>query len=62
MVMGVDDMGAHVAVAGHMKLHHAIRRNSIEEGHRIVAVVEGADIDVVDVEQQPASGAARQLG
>ena len=29
---------------------------------RIVAVVEGADIDVVDVEQQPAAGAARQLG
>ena len=29
---------------------------------RIVAVVEGADIDVVDVEQEPASGASRQLG
>ena len=26
------------------------------------AVIEGADIDVVDVEQQPAAGAARQLG
>ncbi len=29
---------------------------------RVVAVVEGADIDVVDVEQQPAAGAARELG
>jgi two-component system OmpR family sensor kinase len=40
----------------------AISGNPVEERHRIVAVVEGADIDVVDVEQQPASGAARQFG
>ena len=33
MVVGVDDVGAHVAVAGHVKLHDAIRRNAVEEGH-----------------------------
>ena len=59
MIMGIDDVGAHVAVACHMELHHPIRRNSVEEGQRIVAMVERADIDIVDVEQQPASGAAR---
>ena len=62
MIVGVDDVRAHMAVAGHVKLHDPICRNSVEEGQRIVTVVEGADIDVVDVEQQPASGAARQLG
>ena len=62
MVVGVDDMGAHMAVAGHVELHHAVSRNAVEEGHGIIAMVEGADIDVVDVEQQPAAGAARQFG
>ncbi len=33
MVVGVDDVGAHMAVAGHVELHHAIRRNAVEEGH-----------------------------
>src|SRR5581483_4433268 len=35
---------------------------SFKESPGIIAMVESADIDIVDVEQQPASGTPRQLG
>ena len=31
LIMGIDDMGFHMAVAGHVKLHHPIRRNAFQE-------------------------------
>jgi hypothetical protein len=45
-----------------MELDDAIRRDAVEERARVVAVIEGADVDVVDVEQEPAAGTARELG
>jgi hypothetical protein len=62
LVVGIDDVGVHMAVASHVKLHHPIRRNALQEAMRVITMVEGADIDVVDVEQQPASGTAGQFG
>ena len=41
LVVGIDDVDAHVAVAGHVKLHDAIRRDAVEESQGIVAMVEG---------------------
>ena len=57
MVVGVDDVALFMAVAGDMELDHAIARHAVQELVGGEAVVEGADIDIVDVEQEPAIGA-----
>ena len=62
MVVGVDDVALLVAVTGHMELHHAVARDAVEKGGGVESVVEGAHIDVVDVEQEPAIGAVCDLG
>lgn len=54
-------MGAHMAMTGHVKLYHPILWNAFKEGMRVVTVIESADIDIIDVEQQPAPGAAGKL-
>ncbi len=61
MVVGVDDVALLMAVAGHMELDDAIARHAMQEIVGGELVVEGAHIDVVDVEQQPAIGAPRHL-
>ena len=62
MIVGVDDVAALVEVARKMELAHAGPRHGTKEGHGVELVVEGADIDVVDVEQDLAIGAPRELG
>ena len=61
MVVGVDDVALLVAMTGHMELHDAVARHAVQEIVGGEAVIEGADIDVVDVEQEPAIGARRDL-
>jgi hypothetical protein len=61
MVVRVDDVALLMAMTSHMKLHHAVARHAAEELVSREAVVEGAHIDVVDVEQQLAIGALRHL-
>ena len=56
MVVGVDDVGFLVAMTGDMELHDAVARHAVQEIVGGEAVIEGADIDVVDVEQEPAIG------
>ena len=59
-VMGVEQMGAAVARAGEMDLDDALGRQRLDIMAGVEAVVEGADIDVVDVEQQAAIGVFRE--
>jgi hypothetical protein len=49
-------------VAGQMDLAHRVQREGGQIGAGVEAVVGGRDEDVVDVEQQPAAGAAHDLG
>ena len=49
-------------MAGEVELHHPVGRNAIHEHLGVVAVIEGTNVDVVDVEQQPAAGALGHLG
>ena len=44
--------------AGQMNLADMLHGKRIEIGHRLEAVIDRGDIDVVDVEQEPAAGAA----
>ena len=55
-VVGVDDVGAAILVAGEVHLDDALAREGVDIGDRVGAGVEAADIDVVDVEQQAAAG------
>ena len=57
VIVGVDDNVALVGVAGEMELADAVGRHAVDEGPRVEAVVEAADVDVVDVEQDQAVGA-----
>ena len=54
--MGVEQVGAAVARPGDMDLDDPRRRERIDIGSRIEAVIGRADMDVVDVQQQPAAG------
>ena len=45
-----------------MNLPHAVLRHRIDEAMRVEAVVHARHVDVVDIEQQLAVGAARELG
>jgi hypothetical protein len=45
-----------------MELPHPLARHGAQERERIELVIEGADIDVVDAEQDLAVGPPRQLG
>jgi hypothetical protein len=49
-------------VSGEVDLAHGMKREGGEVGAGVEAVVRGRDEDVVDVEQQPAAGAAGDLG
>ncbi len=60
-VMRVDDVVAAVAVAGQMDLLHPLGGHAGQIGVGIEAVVVGADVDIVDVEQDQAVGALRDL-
>ncbi len=44
MIVRVDDIGAHVAVAREVELHHRLYRHAIDEVQRVVAVIEGANV------------------
>jgi hypothetical protein len=50
-VLGLDVM------PGDMRIDDALARQRLEEGQRVVAVVDAVDVDVVDVQQQAAVGA-----
>ena len=60
--MGVDNVRAAVAVAGQMDLAHPIDRNAFDKLQGIEAVVEGAHVDVVHVQQHMAVRATRDFG
>jgi hypothetical protein len=62
VIVGVDDMAALVEVAGEVELPHALARHAAQERQGVVLVVEGADIDVVDVEQDLAVGTPAEFG
>ena len=62
MVVRIDQVRAVIAVAGEVDLRDALRRHRREVGLRVPAVVGRADVDVVDVEQDAAVGAPRDLG
>ena len=49
-------------MAGEMELPHALARHAAQERERVEFMVEGADIDVVDVEQDLAVGAPGEFG
>ena len=57
MVVGVDDVAFLVAMSGNMELHDAVARHAVQEIVGGEAVIEGADIDIVHIEQEPAVGA-----
>ena len=59
VVVRVEQVGAVVGVAGEVELDDALDRHAGEVVARVEAVVEGADEDVVDVEQDAAVGALR---
>ena len=60
MVVRVDQMAAHIAVAGQMKLTHPILRHGPQVRQRVEAMIDAADVDIVDVEQDGAVGALAQ--
>src|SRR5438046_711383 len=47
----VHDVRPLVRVSGHVVLDHAVSGDPLDVGPRVEAVVEGADVDVVDVEE-----------
>ena len=61
MVVSVDEMTAEIAVAGEMKLAHSGFRDGLQVGQRVEAVIDAADVDIVDVEQDGAIRALRDL-
>ena len=62
MIVGVDDVVALVGVAGEVELPNARLRQAAQESQRIEIMIEGADIDIVDVEQDLAVGALAEFG
>ena len=50
-----------IGVAGDMDFADQLAGNRIDKIQRVVAVVEGADMDVVDVQQQAAAAAPRRF-
>ena len=60
--VGVDDVRAAMFVAGQVELAHAFLRHGAQEGAGIELVIEGADKDVVHVEQDLAIRALGELG
>src|SRR5579885_274192 len=51
-----DQVGGFVVVPGDVEIGDALARQRADELHRVVAVVDAVDVDVVDVEQQIAVG------
>ena len=48
-------------VTGQMNLADQVAGHGIEERYRVEPKIAGADKDIVDIEQQAATGAARQV-
>ena len=48
-------------MAGKVDLPHPVGRDAAQEGGRIEPVIDAADMDVVDVQQQVAAGFPRQF-
>jgi hypothetical protein len=59
--MCVDQVAAHVAMPGQMKLAHARFRHGLKILYGVKTMVDAADIDVVDIEQDVAVRARRHL-
>jgi DNA-directed RNA polymerase specialized sigma24 family protein len=53
-------MHAAIGAAREMHLHDAVRRHGLDISRHVEAVIGGADIDVIDVEQEAAAGLLRQ--
>src|SRR5579862_5759438 len=53
IAVGVDDVGSLVRVPGDVVLDDALRRDRVDVHVRVEAVVEGAHVHVVDVQEQP---------
>ena len=58
-IVGIEQMRALVGVPGEVKLSDTLGRDARDVGGGVEAVVEGAHVDVVDVEQDAAVGARR---
>src|SRR5580698_1746419 len=56
--MRVDQMSAEIAVPGEMKLANPVRGDRLQISQRIEAMIDAADINIVDVEED---GAVRPL-
>src|SRR5690606_18752921 len=55
--VGIDlQVRRFVVVAGHMQVHHSLRRQRGQVGGGVVTVVDRVDVEVVDVQQQVAVG------
>src|SRR5262249_58362718 len=62
VIVRVEKVGPLVRVPGKMELPDHSGCNTLQVGVRIEAVVPGADIDIVDVQENPAAGAPGDLG
>ena len=58
--MGVEIEALELEPAGHVDLDHVVEVEAVEEGPRVDAQVAGVGVEVVQVEQQPASRRRRQ--
>src|SRR5271169_5462131 len=56
MVVRVEDIFAIAAVAGDVKLGHALGGDVVDIFHGIEPVVAGGDVDIIDIEQNAAIG------
>ena len=61
MIVGVDDARAVMLMARKMDLANPLGRNAVEIAQWLEFVVEGADIDIVHIQQQVAVGAPRHF-
>src|SRR5271169_858363 len=61
----VVDQNVHVlgdVMAGKVDLADRLDRECVEIGHRVEPEIPGADIDIVDIAEDPAAGSAGELG
>ena len=61
MVVSIDEMTAEIAVTGQMELAHPRWRDRRQVGQWVETMIDAADVDIVDVEQDGAVGALRDF-
>jgi len=60
-IVGIDDVAPAMLVDRHVDLDDLVVRQSFDVPDRIEAVVEGRNIDIVHIEQQPTVGGLTHL-